>query len=57
VRRQAERRLILEVLADTGWNVAAAARELRLSRVGLTKMLKRLGVARPESSGSPPPPG
>ena len=56
VRRQAERRLILEVLADTGWNVAAAARELRLSRVGLTKMLKRLGVARPESSGTPSSP-
>ena len=47
-RRQAERRLVLEVLADTDWNVAAAARELRLSRVGLTKMLKRLGLARPD---------
>ena len=47
VRRQAERRLVLQVLDDTGWNVTAAARTLRLSRVGLTKMLKRLGVARP----------
>jgi DNA-binding NtrC family response regulator len=50
VRRQAERRLVLQVLDDNGWNVAAAARTLRLSRVGLTKMLKRLGVARPEGS-------
>jgi DNA-binding NtrC family response regulator len=48
-RRQAERRLVLSVLADTDWNVAAAARELRLSRVGLTKLLKRLGLARPEA--------
>jgi transcriptional regulator with GAF, ATPase, and Fis domain len=48
-RRQAERRLVLAVLDNTDWNVAAAARELRLSRVGLTKMLKRLGLARPET--------
>ncbi|HEX2162993.1 MAG TPA: sigma-54 dependent transcriptional regulator [Thermoanaerobaculia bacterium] len=48
-RRQAERRLILQVLGDTGWNVSAAARELGMSRVGLCKKLKRLGVARPAS--------
>jgi DNA-binding NtrC family response regulator len=47
VRRGAERRLILETVRRHGWNVSASARDLRLSRVGLTKKMKRLGIERP----------
>ena len=46
-RRRAERRLILATLRRKSWNVSATARELGLSRVGLTKKLKRLGIERP----------
>lgn len=45
--RRFEAQLIEDVLADTRWNVSAAARRLGLSRVGLTKKLKTLGLARP----------
>ena len=46
-RRTAERRLIAKTLERCGWNVSAAARELGISRVGLTRKLKRLGLRRP----------
>jgi DNA-binding NtrC family response regulator len=47
-RRGAERRLILETVRRNEWNVSATARDLRLSRVGLTKKMKRLGIERPQ---------
>jgi DNA-binding NtrC family response regulator len=47
-RRQAERRLILATVRRCDWNVSAAARDLGVSRVGLTKKLKRLGIERPD---------
>lgn len=47
-RQAIERRIILETLDRTGWNVSAASRELDISRVGLTKKLKRLGIERPD---------
>ena len=46
-RRAAERQLILRTLGQWRWNVSAAARELGISRVGLTRKLKRLGIRRP----------
>lgn len=48
VRCQAERRLILDTVRRNDWNVSATARELGLSRVGLTKKMKRLGIERPQ---------
>ena len=47
-RRSVERQIMIETLERTGWNVTAAAKELDISRVGLTKKMKRLGVRRPE---------
>lgn len=47
-RRSVERQIMIETLERTGWNVTAAAKELEISRVGLTKKMKRLGVRRPE---------
>jgi len=47
-RRQAERRLVLATVRRCDWNVSAAARNLGVSRVGLTKKLKRLGIERPD---------
>jgi len=49
-RRSVERQIMIETLERTGWNVTAAAKELDISRVGLTKKMKRLGVRRPERS-------
>ena len=46
-REQAERRAIEAALRDSGWNVSSAARTLGISRVGLTKKLKRMGIVRP----------
>jgi DNA-binding NtrC family response regulator len=48
--RRYEARLVEDVLAETRWNVSAAARRLGLSRVGLTKKLKTLGIVRPGNS-------
>jgi two-component system, NtrC family, response regulator AtoC len=45
--RELERRWISRILAGTGWNVAAAARELGISRVGLTKKIRSLELRRP----------
>jgi DNA-binding NtrC family response regulator len=46
-RRDQERAMVVETLADTHWNVSAAARRLGLSRVGLSKKIKTLGLRRP----------
>jgi DNA-binding NtrC family response regulator len=47
-RHGVEKRIMVEALERTAWNVTAAARELGISRVGLTKKMKRLGVERPD---------
>lgn len=44
-----ERRMIAAALAATGNNHSAAARKLGLSRVGLLKMMTRLGLRRSDS--------
>jgi len=46
-RHAAERSIIDKTLKRHRWNVSAAARELGISRVGLTRKLKRLGLHRP----------
>ena len=46
-RRRQERALVLEALEGVRWNVSAAARGLGLSRVGLSKKMKVLGLTRP----------
>ncbi len=46
-RSAAERSVILQSLKRHRWNVSAVARELGISRVGLTRKLKRLGIVRP----------
>lgn len=46
-RRRQERALVLEALEGVRWNVSAAARGLGLSRVGLSKKMKVLGLVRP----------
>ncbi len=48
VRQQAESEHIVEALERYRWNVSAAARELDISRVGLSRKLKRLGIKRPD---------
>ena len=46
-RQAAERDVIARALDRHRWNVSATARELGISRVGLTRKLKRLGLERP----------
>jgi DNA-binding NtrC family response regulator len=46
-RRDQERTMIVETLESLHWNVSAAARRLGLSRVGLSKKIKVLGLHRP----------
>ncbi|HEY8022132.1 MAG TPA: sigma 54-interacting transcriptional regulator [Thermoanaerobaculia bacterium] len=46
-RRDQERTMIVETLEGLRWNVSAAARRLGLSRVGLSKKIKILGLVRP----------
>jgi transcriptional regulator with PAS, ATPase and Fis domain len=46
-RRDQERSMVVEALETTHWNVSAAARRLGLSRVGLSKKIKTLGLRRP----------
>jgi DNA-binding NtrC family response regulator len=46
-RQAAESRLIQNTLQSHRWNVSAAARSLGISRVGLTRKLKLLGIHRP----------
>lgn len=50
--RRLEKRMILDVLERTRWNVSAAARQLDMSRVGLAKKMRRLGIQRPERRSS-----
>lgn len=52
--QEMERRLVSKVLVRNGWNVSATARELGISRVGLSKKLRILELRRP-SSGLPEP--
>lgn len=42
-----ERKLVEAALESCGWNIAAAARRLELSRGGLAKKMKALGIFRP----------
>lgn len=46
--RELEKRVVVRALEKNGWNVAATARELGISRVGLSKKLKVLDLHRPE---------
>jgi len=46
-RRDQERAMVVEALEATRWNVSAASRRLGLSRVGLSKKIKALGLRRP----------
>ncbi|HXO21643.1 MAG TPA: sigma 54-interacting transcriptional regulator, partial [Thermoanaerobaculia bacterium] len=45
--REMEKRMVAQALAGNGWNVAATARDLGISRVGLSKKLKVLDMKRP----------
>lgn len=51
-RHAAERKIIAKSLQRHQWNVSATARELGISRVGLTRKLKRLGLRRPGTEDS-----
>jgi DNA-binding NtrC family response regulator len=50
-RHEQERAIVVEALERTRWNVSAAARQLGLSRVGLSKKIKTLGLSRPAPGG------
>lgn len=50
--RKLEKTMIVETLDRTGWNVSAAARQLDMSRVGLAKKMRRLGIQRPQRRSS-----
>lgn len=54
-RRDQERTMIVETLESLHWNVSAAARRLGLSRVGLSKKIKVLGLHRPTTLRTLPP--
>lgn len=57
LRREHEREMVAAALEARGWNVSAAARDLGISRVGLCKKIKVLGLARPpRSPGRTTPP-
>lgn len=43
-------KMILRALDRASWNVTAAAKDLRITPFGLRKMMKRLGIARPDQS-------
>jgi len=45
--RAMEKKMLTEALAKNRWNVAATARELGISRVGLSKKLRSLELRRP----------
>ncbi|WP_157888373.1 helix-turn-helix domain-containing protein [Neptunicoccus sediminis] len=42
-----ERRLILDALSSSRWNVSEAARKLGIGRATLNRKLKRYGISRP----------
>lgn len=44
--RELEKKMVLQCLERHGWNVTAAARELDMSRVGLAKKIRLLGLRR-----------
>ena len=44
---RAECEVLIKALERQRWNVAATAREMGISRVGLSRKLKRLGIERP----------
>jgi len=44
--RELEKKLVLESLERQGWNISATARELDMSRVGLAKKMRLLGLRR-----------
>ncbi len=54
-RRDQERTMIVETLESLHWNVSAASRRLGLSRVGLSKKIKVLGLHRPATLRALPP--
>jgi DNA-binding NtrC family response regulator len=45
--RALEKKMLTEALGRNRWNVAATARELQISRVGLSKKLRSLDLKRP----------
>lgn len=45
--RELEKTMVAQALSRNGWNVAATARELGISRVGLSKKLRALEMKRP----------
>ena len=55
--RQVEIEAIHAALVRNGWNVAATARVLGVSRVGLSKRLVVLGLERPEKAAASKPLG
>ena len=46
-----ERDLILRVLDETGWNITQTADRIGMSRTGLMKKMKNLGIRRPTDDG------
>lgn len=46
-RRERDRELVEQALRECGWNVTRAATRLGITRVGLTKKLRVLGLTRP----------
>jgi DNA-binding NtrC family response regulator len=48
-----KRAYFLELLRRNDWNVAKAAREAGVSRTGLHKIMKELGIEKPKSNGGP----
>ena len=46
--RAAERRLIVRVLGETGWNIHEASRRLEISRPTLYSKIKKHEIARDE---------
>ncbi len=52
--REIEKGLLERVLKHNGWNVSAAARDLKISRVGLSKKLRVLDMKRPATPSRHP---
>jgi two-component system, NtrC family, nitrogen regulation response regulator NtrX len=57
MRQVVDRAFIALVLARTGWNVSAAARELGLHRTFLHRRMEELELARPNKAQPEPAPG
>lgn len=54
--RRLEREVVVRALERNGWNVSATARELDISRVGLSKKMRLLGIDRPRRTEPAPSP-